>query len=1019
MTSLKLHTKNFLGLILFCCFLTCFTANAQLPAFPTAYGAGAYTEGGRGGKVVHVTKLDDVLDSSDPNYVGTLRWALKGAENKGVSRTIVFDVSGIIDLQSIMYVSNLPGDEGGYADGITIAGQTAPEGGITITGNRIRIKGINNVIIRYLKFRVTDDTYSGPISLGSANNLVLDHLSASHSSDAILYSMSGNGFDGNYTDQTIQNCLAAYAKNGMIIGNSYFANNATELPYGSVSILRNAFYNVAWRVPAKFGGAGKFDVINNVAHNWRSRLMRTDPYPFDMNHIGNHYQSGGVTRTRSYPNMHKAWTGFGYGDPDIYQEDNYYSEDVKNNGHNKPNQWSVFQGEDSEDVPSNYFTSSQLPIQGRALPILNSTEVFDDVLDDVGASKYIKDDGSAGFYRDIYDTAQVNGIRTQDEDFSPELDIVLPVQSISNTRPDNFYVNNPHIPEVWFAANVPEGQNHNDIAPSGYTWLEEYINQVDYAEVIGDDSVTLSPSAEAIPLNSTLQLEVAFNTSDTLDESGTYESSNPEVATVDSNGLVTAVSVGETTITFTSNDNPALTDTSQITVFNDALQASAGSDQSICEGEEVSLTATGGTNYLWTTGETTATIEVNPTETTTYSVTVSNDQGEEDTATVTVTVNEVPELTISNAVTIGEGESTMITVSGASSYLWNTGETLDSFEVSPSETTTYSVIGTNGDCSAEAEVTVTVYKANAGLDERVCENDDYEVVLTANQGDSYLWSTGETTQSITVSPLSTTAYSVSVTSGNLTDDDDVTVYVDPNPNVVITNGESMDILDGDFVTLSATGANTYEWSNGATQPNIAVSPSQTTTYEVKGYINECYDEKAITVNVFEQVVANAGSDTSICLNESTTLTASGGDEYLWSTGETTASIEVSPQVTTDYYVTVFNAMHFDEATVRVEVDAECNQGPTLPGEEPTDFGMDIYPNPASDYVNVEISGVFDASLIEVYDISGKRIIREEVSNENQDASISKRVNVSQLLNGIYILKLVDDEREVTRKLIVN
>jgi len=1016
MTSLKLHTKNFLGLLLFCCFLFSFTVSAQLPAFPTAYGAGAYTEGGRGGKVVHVTKLDDVLDSNDPNYVGTLRWALKGAENKGVSRTIVFDVSGIIDLQADMYISNGPGDEGGYADGITIAGQTAPEGGITITGGKIKIVAIGQIIARYLKFRETAN-YDGCFSLSLADNYVLDHLSGSHTGD-IVFSVTANGEGATATDHTIQNCLMGNSKNGLIIGNSDFAQGATSLPYGSVSVLRNAFYSVSWRVPAKFGGAGNFDVINNIAHNWKSRLMRTDPYPYKMNHIGNHYQSGGQSRTRDYPNLHKTWTGYNNGDPEIYQEDNYYSPDL-DNGHNKPNHWSVFQGEDSENVPSDWFNNNQLPIQGRVLPILNSTEVFDNVLEFVGASKYIKNDGTVGFYRDQYDTFQVNGIATQDLQYSSNRDIELPVISISNTRPDNFYINNPHIPEVWFAANVPSGEDHNDIAPSGYTWLEEYLNQVDYTEAIGGDTVTLSPNAEEVPLGSTLQLEVMFNTSDTLDESGTYTSSNPEVATVDNNGLVTTLSVGETTITFTSNENEALTDTSQITVFNDALQASAGNDQSICEGEEVSLTATGGTNYLWSTGETTAIIEVNPTETTTYSVTVSNDNGQEDTATVAVTVNEMPELSISNDVTIIEGESTMITISGASSYLWNTGGTVESFEASPTETTTYSVVGTNGNCSAEAEVTVTVYKANAGLDERVCENDNYEVVLTANQGDSYLWSTGETTQSITVSPLSTTEYNVSVTSGNLSDDDNVTVYVDPNPNVVITNGESIDILNGDFITLTATGANNYEWSNGATQPNVAVSPSQTTTYEVRGYINDCYDEKAITVNVYEQVVANAGPNVSICLDETATLTASGGDEYLWSTGETTASIEVSPDVTTDYYVTVFNAMHFDEASVNVEVDAECNQGPALPGEEPTDFGMDIYPNPASDYVNVEISGLFNTSQIQIYDIAGKRIINQAVLNESQNGSFTKRVNVSQLHNGIYILKLVDDEKELTRKLIVN
>ena len=187
-------------------------------------------------------------------------------------------------------------------------------------------------------------------------------------------------------------------------------------------------------------------------------------------------------------------------------------------------------------------------------------------------------------------------------------------------------------------------------------------------------------------------------------------------------------------------------------------------------------------------------------------------------------VTQTPELTLTENTTITPGESVTLTVIGAATYQWNTGETTSSITVSPNTTTTYTVTGTNGNCSAQAQVTITVealFEVSAGDDERVCENDSYDIVLTATEGDSYLWNTGETTQSIVVSPVSTSTYTVTVTQGAQQDSDDVTIFVDPNPNVVILNGDSVNIMSGDFVTLSATGANSYQWNNGATQPNIA------------------------------------------------------------------------------------------------------------------------------------------------------------------------------------------------------
>ncbi|WP_299122888.1 T9SS type A sorting domain-containing protein [uncultured Winogradskyella sp.] len=458
-----------------------------------------------------------------------------------------------------------------------------------------------------------------------------------------------------------------------------------------------------------------------------------------------------------------------------------------------------------------------------------------------------------------------------------------------------------------------------------------------------------------------------------------------------------------------------------VTVIPD-FEADAGDDVAICSGESITLEASGGVTYTWNTGDTGATPTFTPTATTTYTVTVTDGYGNSDSDSVTITVNELPNVTVSDNVTILEGESITLVAAGAENYQWNTGQTTSAITVSPTQTTTYIVMGIRESCTGDAQVTVfvqDVFEASAGEDESVCDNEIYEVVLTANQGDSYLWSTGETSQSIVVSPSSTSTYSVTVTLGDQQDTDDVTVYVDPSPEVVIANGDSVEILNGDFITLSASGADTYEWNNGATQPNIAVSPSVTTTYEVKGYIGNCYDEKQVTVNVLEPVVANAGDDVTICMDETAVLTATGGDDYVWNTGETTQTIEVSPSITTNYTVTVFNALDFDEASVTVDVDASCvEEG--IPIDSDSDFSFDIFPNPANDVLNVKLSGgALIISAVHIYDFTGKLIKTTKIENIDESPSATRQIDISSLQNGVYFVKLIDIKREVTKKLIVN
>lgn len=1070
--NLLICKKNYVLFLLFLNLIFCNLYSQQL-AFPSAVGAGAYTTGGRSLGVYHVTNLND-------SGTGSFRQAVSDADNAG-GGTIVFDISGVIILNNVL----------GFTDNLTIAGQTAPEGGITIDGERVFVGGIDNLIVRHIRFKGGIDANNDSLTVrNDVTNQIWDHCSFAFGDDegASWYETQSNYFvDG----LTIQRCLFAENSKGSIVG-----GKSGSTPTGSISFLQNLFYNNSHRFPNTSGDNANIEVINNVVWGVGSRLIRVNGNGQNLNHIGNyyHYNNRGINNDRinafSYEN--------GY--PNIYTNGNKIvapvvttplSSTISQMNTDNTLSWKHFingtstpQGirNKGDQLEAEYFTNSQHPLLGNPLTILTADDAFNEVRENVGCNARLNADGTVDLNLDIEDADYLNQINIGN--YTSPLTSgqynVSPIPSIS--RPANFYQTNPHIPEAYLISRgiTVNSTIHNQVQPSGYTLLEEYINQVDNTApvpVVDVTGVDVTPETAEILIPNTIALTANIMPSNATDQSGIWESSDETIATVDANGVVTPVAVGEVTITFISNDNPDLFDSSIITVFPEAFEANAGPDQTICQGESVVLSASGGTTYLWNNGDTTASIEVSPTVTTTYTVTVFDDLGNSDDDSVTVTVNELPiadagndqticegdtieltasggteyiwstgettasiqvtpssdtlytvevisngctstdnvtvfvnpspNLTISNNITIVEGDSIQLSVTGASNYEWSTGETTNIITVSPIETTTYTVTGTTGVCSSQAQVTVTVEEllvVSAGQDENVCEDDTYEVVLTASPGDSYLWSTGETTQSIVVSPLSTTTYSVTVASGIQEDTDDVTVFVNPNPDVVILNGESVDIMSGDFVTLSASGANTYEWNNGATQPNIAVSPSQTTTYEVRGYIGNCYDEKQVTVNVIPEVEADAGDDRDICLGDVVTLTATGGDEYVWSTGETTQSIQVSPTETTDYTVTVFNALDFDEDTVTVFVDNNCNDGGVVdnPVDGPAlDFDFSVYPNPATEYVDIKLSGSDQLTGFYLYDLTGKLIFQKRVENESLSVSSTTRIDVSSLRPGIY------------------
>src|SRR5205814_490397 len=353
------------------------------------------------------------------------------------------------------------------------------------------------------------------------------------------------------------------------------------------------------------------------------------------------------------------------------------------------------------------------------------------------------------------------------------------------------------------------------------------------------------------------------------------------------------------------------------TVTVNAAPADTANSQTICAGQSATLTATpstGGGTYLWAPGgQTASSIIVSPASTTTYTITYCLG-GCSNTGSGTVTVNAAPTVTV-NSQTICAGQSATLTATpstGGGTYLWAPGgQTTSSIIVSPASTTTYTVTYSLGGCSNTGSGTVTVNAAPSVTVNSQTIWTGQSATLTATPstgGGTYLWAPGgQTSSSITVSPASTTTYTVTYSLGGCSNTGSGAVTVNAAPSITVN---SQTICAGQSAALTATpstGGGTYLWApGGQTTSSIAVSPASTTTYTVTYSLGGCSNTGSgtVTVNAAPSVTVNSQT---ICAGQSATLTATpstGGGTYLWAPGgQTASSIIVSPASTTTYTVT--------------------------------------------------------------------------------------------------------------------
>ena len=336
--------------------------------------------------------------------------------------------------------------------------------------------------------------------------------------------------------------------------------------------------------------------------------------------------------------------------------------------------------------------------------------------------------------------------------------------------------------------------------------------------------------------------------------------------------------------------------------------ANASNDTTICSGNAVTLTASGGNKYLWNTGDSIASINVKPLSTTTYSVTVTATNNCSAVKNITVTVKQSPVVDAGPSYITCEGDVRTLQGTSSDDYLWSTNETTSAINVNPLVTTTYYLSATNIEqCTAVDSATIFVNAlpiVDAGADRVICLGDS----VTLQVGDAVLfrWSTGDTTNSTTFVPLQTQPISIVVTDSNgCVNADIVTITVNELP--VVDAGNDRAICMGETVPLFATGAESYFWSNGQTTQAFVDAPQTTTEYTVAGIdANGCAATASviITVNAKPEIVIDG--DTEICLGNGIELTASGGVIYVWNETDTLQTFVAEPTVNSVYTVEVID-----------------------------------------------------------------------------------------------------------------
>ena len=367
------------------------------------------------------------------------------------------------------------------------------------------------------------------------------------------------------------------------------------------------------------------------------------------------------------------------------------------------------------------------------------------------------------------------------------------------------------------------------------------------------------------------------------------------------------------------------TSTIEVTVNQLPVLSITPSNTTICLGSTYTLAATGADTYTWNASINSNSIVVSPTVNTSYSLTgVDLTTGCSKTAVKTLSVLALPNVVIGGTnVTVCVGGFINLVANGVVTYTWSTGETTLNIQPTPTVSTTYTLIGTgtNG-CVNSAVKTVTVNPLptlTVTGNNVLCSGQ--ATTLTVSGANTYTWSAGFIAPMISVSPTSSTNYTViGKDANNCSNTTTYFVTVNPSPTLTISPTNTL-LCAGGTATININGATSYTWSTGENTNDIIVAPNSTTTYSVIGTAGSCSGAAMVTISVSNSIVVTANASSSaICSGDNISLFGSGASTYVW-TGGVTDGVSFSPSSTDTYTVIGTAGTCSNSAVVTVTVNS--------------------------------------------------------------------------------------------------